>query len=257
MLRPLSCVRRECAETAHTINYKISPIDAVFKLPGHLPAQKIALFPLWVDDFGFLLRRKLHSACPRSTRPVGSAPPGTPCGRGGMAPAPASDGCAVLAWVDYGVLHYMATVASSVVGNANNAYFFCPMRLPSLDCGRLFSAKIAFRDAPFTQLYAGDFAEPFPPPLRTLFWARRSALGRAPQGVTHPLTRGRARPAPARLRLLWRSRASASGAMMLKQQTASSTSLGKSAPHMPRRCPMFRMIFVPGLHVRNNRRRQT
>ena len=38
---------------------------------------------------------------------------------------------------------------------------FCPMRLPSLDSGRLFSAKIAFRNQPLVRLYAGDFAEPF------------------------------------------------------------------------------------------------
>ena len=30
-----------------------------------------------------------------------------------------------------------------------NTLFFYPMRLPSLDSGRLFSAKIAFRDQPF------------------------------------------------------------------------------------------------------------
>ena len=134
--------------------------------------------------------------------------PRSPCG--GAHPAPASDGCAVLAWVDDGVLHYLSTVTSSVVGNTSRAFFFYPMRLPSLDSGRLFSAKIAFRDAPFIQLYAGDFAEPFPPPLRDLLWSRRSALGRAPQGAARPLTPGRARPAPARLHLFWRSRAYAS-----------------------------------------------
>jgi len=52
-------------------------------------------------------------------------------------------------------------VASFVVGNNKNAFIFCPMRLRSLDSGRLFSAKTAFRDKPFTQLRMGGFAEPF------------------------------------------------------------------------------------------------
>jgi len=41
---------------------------------------------------------------------------------------------------------------------------------------------------------AGDFAEPFPPPLRELLCPRRFSLRRAPQGVAHPLIRGRAKP---------------------------------------------------------------
>ena len=65
------------------------------------------------------------------------------------------------------------------------------MRLRSLDSGRLFSAKIASSIKPSTQLYTGDFAEPFPPPLRGLLWSRRSSLRRAPQGLPQPLTRGR------------------------------------------------------------------
>ena len=80
------------------------------------------------------------------------------------------------------------------------------MRLRSLDCGRLFSAKIAFGTVPLVQLYSGDFAEPFPPPLRASLRARRSSLRRAPQGVPHPLTRGRgAAPAPALTGLYGRS----------------------------------------------------
>jgi 7-cyano-7-deazaguanine reductase len=92
----------------------------------------------------------------------------------------------------------MTSVASFVIGNNKDAFFFCPMRLRSLDSGRLFSAKIAFRIKPFTHLYSGDFAEPFSPPLRASLRARRSSLRRAPQGVPHPLTRGRVDdPAPA------------------------------------------------------------
>ena len=86
------------------------------------------------------------------------------------------------------------------------------MRLRSLDSGRLFSAKIAFRIKPLAHLYTGDFAEPFSPPLRASLRARRSSLRRAPQGPARPLTRGRANPAPDRLRLLWRSRSNASRA---------------------------------------------
>ena len=101
-------------------------------------------------------------------------------------------------------------VTSFIVGN-NKSAFFCPMRLRSLDSGRLFSANTAFRDKPFTHLYSGGFAEPFPPPLRASLRARRSSLRRAPQGLPQPLTRGRGdTPAPARLHLLWRSRAYAS-----------------------------------------------
>ena len=75
----------------------------------------------------------------------------------------------------------MTQVASFVVDNNKNAFFFCPMRLRSLDSGRLFSANTAFRDEPFIHLYAGDFAEPFSPPLRASLRARRSSLRRAPR----------------------------------------------------------------------------
>ena len=105
----------------------------------------------------------------------------------------------------------MTSFAYFVVGNNKNAFFFCPMRLRSLDSGRLFSANTAFRDKPFIHLYSGGFAEPFSPPLRASLRARRSSLRRAPQGPPRPLTRGRGdTPAPARLHLLWRSRAYAS-----------------------------------------------
>ena len=126
----------------------------------------------------------------------GAAPrPPDPCGR--ARPAPASDGVAVLARVDDGEQRYITIVASFAVGNHIYA-LFCPMRLRSLDSGRLFSAKIAFRRQPFAQLFAGDFAEPFPPPLRASLRARRSSLRRAPQGASRPLTRGRVvNPAPA------------------------------------------------------------
>ena len=139
-------------------------------------------------------------------RPRGFAPPGSPCGRGDgpctcfgrlRRPRLGRRWCVTL----YGGGHFFRRRQHP------KRFLFCPMRLPSLDSGRLFSAKIAFRNTPFIQLPAGDFAEPFPPPLRASLWARRSALGRAPQGVAHPLTRGRARPAPARLHLLRRSRA--------------------------------------------------
>ena len=96
------------------------------------------------------------------------------------------------------------------------------MRLRSLDSGRLFSANTAFATAPLTRLYSGGFAEPFSPPLRASLRARRSSLRRAPQGPSRPLTRGRGdTPAPARLHLLWRSRASASNAALLKEHTLS------------------------------------
>ena len=152
------------------------------------------------------------TACPRSLRPVGSAPPGTPCGRVAD-PAPASVGCAVLAramMVCRTIWRLLLFLSPATL----KTLFFYPMRLPSLDSGRLFSAKIAFRDEPFTQLYAGDFAEPFPPPRRTLLRARRSSLGRAPQRAARPLIPGRARPAPARLRHLRRSRAYAFHAIL-------------------------------------------
>ena len=63
---------------------------------------------------------------------------------------------------------------------------FYPMRLRSLDCGRLFSAKIAFRDQPCTTPQNGRLcgtfsaapARTFPPPLRELFCPRRSSLRR-------------------------------------------------------------------------------
>jgi hypothetical protein len=60
-----------------------------------------------------------------------------------------------------GVQHYMAPVTFFVAGSSKNAFFFCPMRLPSLDSGRLFSAKIAFRDRPCVTLQSGRFCGTF------------------------------------------------------------------------------------------------
>ena len=61
--------------------------------------------------------------CRAHPRPVGSAPPG-PLAAGLRTCAPASDGVAVLARVDNGVRRYITTVASFVVGNNINAFFF-------------------------------------------------------------------------------------------------------------------------------------
>ena len=167
--------------------------------------------------------------------PVGSAPPGTPCGRVAD-PAPASDGCAILAWAINGVPHYMAAVTFPVVSNTTNALFFVrcdsrrstpggeiPQNLPhrhlrrlalagfSRFCGTLalrtfqcsplrgsafqcyaycsfclqFTPQRSLSDTNRVQLCnMGDFAEPFPPPLRDLLWPRRSSLGRAPRHST-------------------------------------------------------------------------
>jgi hypothetical protein len=76
-----------------------------------------------------------------------------------------------------GVQHYMAPVTSFVVNNTNCAYFFCPMRLPPLDSGRLFSAKIAFRDQPCATLQIGRFCGTFSAaPARTFMSAQVFAL---------------------------------------------------------------------------------
>ena len=140
--------------------------------------------------------------------------PRTPCGR--ARPAPASVGFAALAWVDDGVV---TLYDDSCFFRRRQQYLrslFCPMRLRSLDSGRLFSANTAFRDEPFIHLYSGDFAEPFPPPLRASLRARRSSLRRAPQRAPRPLIPGRARPAPAR-----RCRAYASRARLAAEKPAS------------------------------------
>ena len=85
-----------------------------------------------------------------------------------------------------GVEHYMTTVASFVAGNTIYVAFFYPIRLPSLDSGRLFSAKTAFRDKPCATLQSGRFcgtffAAPAQPFMAAQVFARsRPARGCAP-----------------------------------------------------------------------------
>ena len=118
-------------------------------------------------------------------RPGCSAHPGTPCGRVAN-PAPASVGVADLAWAVNGVSHYMSAVTFFTVCNTEDALFFYPMRLPSLDCGRLFSAKIAFRDKLCATLQGGRFCGTFSAaPARfftsaQVFAPSRPAKGSAP-----------------------------------------------------------------------------
>ena len=95
-------------------------------------------------------------ACPRSSCPVGSAPPGTPCGR--ARPAPASVGVAALAWSAEGVEHHMASIAYFAIRNTKSVSFF-------IRCDSRRST-------------AGGC---FPPPLRASLQARRSSFGRAPR----------------------------------------------------------------------------
>ena len=124
----------------------------------------------------------------------GSAPP-VPCGR--ARPAPASDGVAVLARAMNGVPHYMAPVTSFVAGNTKYASFFVRCDSRRSTPGGCFPQRPLSATSRVRLYKSGGFAEPFPPPLRGLFRPRRSSLGRAPQGVAHPLTCGRgAAPAP-------------------------------------------------------------
>ena len=115
------------------------------------------------------------------------------------------------------------------------------MRLRSLDSGRLFSANTAFRDKPFIHLYSGGFAEPIPSPLRASLRARRSSLSRAPQRAPRPLIPGRGdTPAPARLHLLWRSRAYASHTRLATEKKRSYILL-RAKSRQRRRYPLFRI----------------
>ena len=112
----------------------------------------------------------------------------------------------------------MTTVTPLVVGYAKDASFFVRCDSRRSTAGGCFP-QTSLSAANRVQLCeSGDFAEPFPPPLRPLFWARRSALGRAPQRAARPLIPGRARPAPALLHPLWRSRAYASNAALQKKK---------------------------------------
>ena len=53
----------------------------------------------------------------------GAPRPPEPPAAGLPHPAPASDGGAVLAWVDHGVLHYMTPDASLVIGDTKSVTF--------------------------------------------------------------------------------------------------------------------------------------
>ena len=145
--------------------------------------------------------------------------PRPPCGR--ARPAPASDGCAALARSADGVWRYMTTATPFALGYTKSVAFFIRCDSRRSTPGGCFPQTPLSETDRVRLSDSGGFAEPFPPPLRTLFWVRRSSLGRAPQGAARPLTRGRARPAPALSHLLWRLRASALTAIMLKQQTLS------------------------------------
>ena len=125
------------------------------------------------------------SACPRSSRPVGSAPPGAPCGR--ARPAPASVCFADLAWAINGVQHYMTTVTFPVVDISNNALFFVRCDSRRSTPGGCFPQRSLSATNRAQLCKTGDFAEPFPPPLRTLLWARRSSLWSRPARGCAPL----------------------------------------------------------------------
>ena len=109
----------------------------------------------------------------------------------------------------------MAAVTYSTVGITKSASFWSDATPVARLRAAVFRKDRFPRPTVFFRLYTGDFAEPFPPPLRELFCPRRSSLGRAPQRAARPLIPGRARPAPALSHLLWRLRASAFRATLL------------------------------------------
>ena len=81
----------------------------------------------------------------------------------------------------------MATVTSFVVGNTKSVSFFYPMRLPSLDYGRLFSAKIAFRAIPGATLQYGRFCGTFfAAPAQPFMAAQVFALVAPRKGLRDP-----------------------------------------------------------------------
>ena len=176
---------------------------------GQIKFFIFALLPPWVDLFRFFTTT---SARPRSSRSGAAPRPPAPCGR--ARPAPASVGFADLARGDDGVQRYMTTVTSLVVGNTNGASFFVRCDSRRSTPGGCFPQRSLPETDRVRLDNAGDFAEPFPPPLRDLLWTRRSSLGRAPQRAARPLIPGRARPAPALRRLLWRLMAYASRAIL-------------------------------------------
>ena len=77
----------------------------------------------------------------------------------------------------------MTTVTFPAVGNAENALFFYPMRLRSLDSGRLFSAKIAFCHRACTTPRYGRFCGTFSAaPARPFLAAQVIAPSRPAKG---------------------------------------------------------------------------
>ena len=150
--------------------------DGLYHKTGRLRSKQRLFFRRFSTNI-----KSIASVCSRPLRPVGCAPPGAPCGR--ARPAPASDGVAVLARVDGGVRRYMTTVASFVLGNNICAFFFCPMRLRSLDSGRLFSAKIASPHRTVHSLTCGRFCGTFSAaPARFLTSAQVFAPSRPARG---------------------------------------------------------------------------
>ena len=112
--------------------------------------------------------------------------PRTPCGRVAD-PAPASVCFADLARGDNGVQHYMTTVTFFTVCDTTSAFFFVRYDSRRSTPGGCFpqtslpaTDRVRFNDM-------GDFAEPFPPPLRELFRPRRSSAPSRPARGCAPL----------------------------------------------------------------------
>jgi len=133
------------------------------------------------------------------------AHPGTPCGRGDT-PAPASVGFAALALVDERCEPRRCVRPHFSRASYFLTRFFYPMRLRSLDSGRLFSAKIAFRYRPYaTFAKRAILRNLFRRPCANFYVRAGLRLRRAPQRAARPLIPGRAKsPAPADLQ--WENR---------------------------------------------------
>ena len=144
--------------------------------------------------------------------------PRTPCGR--ARPAPASDGVAVLARAMNGVSHYIEAVTIFTAGTTSNVLFFVRCDSRRSTPGGCFPQRSLTATNRLFDYMRAILRNLFRRPCATFYGRAGLRFGRAPQGVTHPLTRGRARPAPARLHLFWRSRAYASHTLLATEKTS-------------------------------------
>ena len=147
----------------------------------------------------------------------------------------------------------MAAVTYFAVGNTKNAFFLSDATPVARLRAAVFRKDRFPRPTSCNSATRAILRNLFRRPCTTFYGRAGLRFGRAPQGAARPLTRGRARPAPARLRLLWRSRATASRAILLNDRNAV-LDAGRVTRHHRRRATSWSRVRIGRCRVRSSPR---